>query len=252
MHPQALDQEIDQAFPGVSQRERERLIATLGAIPTGAKRGLEIGFQDLGMTRLLKKRLDLVSIDLPCKKVLATDFKLAHATVEDLPFADRQFDIVVCTEVLEHLPEQIFIRGIAELQRVSRRYLLISVPYRQRVWNEYYKCSHCGFIGNTMSHLRYFDEQSIGLMFPEFSLVRQELVGEINGYAPDSLYRLGQRLGNVWSKRLWKCEHCKEMPEEIQPNPFGSILRRVIWRIEKKAPKRKCWSIGMLERRPLN
>ncbi|NJP05725.1 MAG: class I SAM-dependent methyltransferase [Chloroflexaceae bacterium] len=44
-----------------------------------------------------------------------------------LPFADKQFDLVLCLEVLEHLeyPE----RGLAELGRVSRRWLLLSVPH---------------------------------------------------------------------------------------------------------------------------
>ncbi|HKO87454.1 MAG TPA: class I SAM-dependent methyltransferase [Burkholderiales bacterium] len=245
----AFDVEFEAAFPGVTQREKDRLVATLDAIPSDAKRALEVGFLELGMTRLLDRRLDLVSIDLPLNKSLPKEFKLAYASIEGLPFADRHFDIIVCTEVLEHLPEQTFRRGIRELERVSARYLLVSVPYRQRVWNEYYKCSHCGYVGNSMNHLRYFDEKSVGAMFPEFSLTEQKLIGDIAGYAPDFLYRLARSVGNVWATRTWKCSNCKKMPEEIRPNLFGAALRRVIWRLEKAAPKRKCWSICLLERR---
>lgn len=43
-----------------------------------------------------------------------------------LPFDDDAFDTVVCSEVLEHLdtPE----RAVAELKRVARRHVLITVP----------------------------------------------------------------------------------------------------------------------------
>jgi 2-polyprenyl-3-methyl-5-hydroxy-6-metoxy-1,4-benzoquinol methylase len=46
--------------------------------------------------------------------------------VLQLPFPSRSFDVVMCMEVLEHLlqPDQ----GLAELCRVSRSWLLLSVP----------------------------------------------------------------------------------------------------------------------------
>lgn len=45
----------------------------------------------------------------------------------ELPFETRSFDIVICTEVLEHIPNPD--RALKELIRVSSGYLLISVPH---------------------------------------------------------------------------------------------------------------------------
>ncbi len=44
-----------------------------------------------------------------------------------LPLADASADLVLCTEVLEHIPTPE--DALAELTRVSRRYLLLSVPW---------------------------------------------------------------------------------------------------------------------------
>jgi ubiquinone/menaquinone biosynthesis C-methylase UbiE len=54
----------------------------------------------------------------------AVDFH--SADIERLPFADRQFDTVICTHVLEHVLN--IGRTIAELRRVTGRRLLVIVP----------------------------------------------------------------------------------------------------------------------------
>jgi len=46
------------------------------------------------------------------------------SNVRRLPFPDAAFDVVVCTEVLEHLVRPV--EAIAELMRVARRYLILT------------------------------------------------------------------------------------------------------------------------------
>jgi SAM-dependent methyltransferase len=48
------------------------------------------------------------------------------AKVEELPFADGEFDTVICTHLLEHLLEPR--KAVAELRRITRRRLIIVVP----------------------------------------------------------------------------------------------------------------------------
>ena len=52
--------------------------------------------------------------------------KLRQGTIYHLPFEDNSFDLVICTEVLEHLENPK--KGLSELIRVSKKYLLLSVP----------------------------------------------------------------------------------------------------------------------------
>ena len=48
-------------------------------------------------------------------------------SVYKLPFSDKSFDTVLCSEVLEHLDDPN--KAVAELKRVARNYVVISVPH---------------------------------------------------------------------------------------------------------------------------
>jgi SAM-dependent methyltransferase len=50
------------------------------------------------------------------------------ASVLALPFDDASFDLVCCYETLEHLPWRDFSAALAELKRLARRWVLISLP----------------------------------------------------------------------------------------------------------------------------
>ena len=51
------------------------------------------------------------------------------ASLIDLPFPDRSFDVVGCFEVLEHLPGDLPRRALSELARVARGTAVLSVPH---------------------------------------------------------------------------------------------------------------------------
>lgn len=54
------------------------------------------------------------------------DIKITEGSIYNLPYKDNFFDLVLCTEVLEHLEEPE--KALKELIRVSKKYLVISVP----------------------------------------------------------------------------------------------------------------------------
>ncbi len=233
--------------------ERQRFRETFDILPDGAGTVLEIGFNDMRMSRLLGERYEVYGIDLPrlVDKGAQSEygFRLSFASIEKLPFPDNSFDLVVCAQVLEHLPEAVLEKGVRELARVARRWVFVSVPYRQRVWNENYKCTHCGFIGHCMEHLHYFDEPRLLSLFPGWHSQCLELVGSQRGYAPDMLYRLANKLGNSWSTLHWKCTNCQQEPGSQRENPVGYIVRRIIWRLERRLPRRKAWMLALMARR---
>lgn len=80
----------------------------------------------LGNTTTLAMGMDYSVGALQLARQLHPQRGFAAGDLLTLPFPDNQFDLVMCMEVLEHLdhPE----KGLAELCRVSRRWLLLSVP----------------------------------------------------------------------------------------------------------------------------
>lgn len=53
-------------------------------------------------------------------------------SVTKIPFEDCQFDVVVCGEVLEHLPFSEFLPALKEIRRVARHKVIISLPDKRR------------------------------------------------------------------------------------------------------------------------
>ena len=51
------------------------------------------------------------------------------ADIRKLPFEDDEYDMVCACQVLEHLPWEESKKALLELKRVSRQYVLISLPY---------------------------------------------------------------------------------------------------------------------------
>jgi SAM-dependent methyltransferase len=85
---------------------------------------LEVGPGDGLVTQQLRRAgLEVTTLDLD--PALNPDV-VGSAT--ELPFADGSFDVVICCEVLEHLPFEESRLAMAEIARVSRAGSVISVP----------------------------------------------------------------------------------------------------------------------------
>jgi 2-polyprenyl-3-methyl-5-hydroxy-6-metoxy-1,4-benzoquinol methylase len=77
-----------------------------------------------------------------------------------LPFKDNSFDLVVCFEVLEHVPN--YMGLIKELKRVSKKYVLITVPNEPyfRIAN-FLRLKYFKSLGNSPGHINHFTKRKI-------------------------------------------------------------------------------------------
>ena len=87
---------------------------------------LEVGIGENVVGQYLKTNTDIEYISADFAKDLSPD---VIADVCALPFRDEQFDLSCAFEVLEHLPFEDFNTALGELARVSKKYVLISLPH---------------------------------------------------------------------------------------------------------------------------
>jgi 2-polyprenyl-3-methyl-5-hydroxy-6-metoxy-1,4-benzoquinol methylase len=55
------------------------------------------------------------------------EIEVERHSVDDLPFREDSFDLVLCLEVLEHLPDPA--AALTELAQVARAHVVVSVPH---------------------------------------------------------------------------------------------------------------------------
>jgi 2-polyprenyl-3-methyl-5-hydroxy-6-metoxy-1,4-benzoquinol methylase len=81
---------------------------------------------------------------------------IKQASIYDLPYKDNSFDLVVCTEVLEHLREPE--KAVKEMLRVSRKYLIISVPNEPFfMLSNFLRGKNISRFGNDAGHINHWN-----------------------------------------------------------------------------------------------
>jgi SAM-dependent methyltransferase len=85
------------------------------------------------------------------------DYRVMKA--ENLPFADGEFDAATAIEVLEHVPDAE--HTVAEMARVAKRWLLVSVP-REPLWRglNMARGAYWKDLGNTPGHVNHWSKRS--------------------------------------------------------------------------------------------
>ena len=78
---------------------------------------------------------------------------------ENMPFAENEFDVACAIEVLEHVPDPA--HTVAEMARVARRHLLVSVP-REPLWRmlNMARGAYLAQLGNTPGHVNHWSKRS--------------------------------------------------------------------------------------------
>lgn len=148
----------------------------------GGARLLEVGCGEGFLLQLIagwRPELSCIGIDLS-ERLFGQDVRclpkvgLSTQTACQLGFPDNSFDLVVAAEILEHLENPD--RALEELRRVSKGYVLLSVP-REPLWRimNMARFAYVTDLGNTPGHLQHWSSrQFVSLVAEYFDVVRVE------------------------------------------------------------------------------
>jgi SAM-dependent methyltransferase len=158
--------------------------------------------------------------------------------ISNLPFPDRSFDLVASMAVLEHVPRQDVGKAVAELIRISRRYILLDLPYREL--RTRIRCDECGCGFDPQLHLRSYDPSDIQQLFAGFVARRSVVLrGEEAVLAHLALRIFRYELSARYFPHV-VCPQCGYHTEQSQPQSpeqpesrMRSALRR-LWLMQPR------------------
>ncbi len=147
-------------------------------IPEDVKTIIDIGCGNGIITNALSDIYDITGVDRSetALKFLKTKKILANA--ENIPVEDNSFDMVFSSEMLEHLEDNTLSLSISEMKRLSKKYILISVPNAENPKKNSIECPKCKHIYPRSYHLQSFNLNKISKLFSEYEVVKSVTAGK--------------------------------------------------------------------------
>lgn len=87
---------------------------------------LEVGSGSLGITPYLKRSIDAIDVDFSGPQTPLLN-KIS-GTADSLPFRKNSYDVLICSDTLEHLKKNQREKAIEEMMRVAKKLVIIVVP----------------------------------------------------------------------------------------------------------------------------
>lgn len=161
----------------------KRMIKKMGG---GEMKILEVG---VGGGLLLKKLAEdeknkCVGADIAEENVKFSVEKLSKENLKfvvidesgKLPFGDEEFDVVVVSEVFEHMPDEELKVSVREMKRVIKKSgrVVVSFPSHENLKVNECKCPECGLAFHKVGHKQSWDEKKVKEVFGDFKILEME------------------------------------------------------------------------------
>jgi hypothetical protein len=179
--------------------EQARIKDLLRIVPKGRSTILDIGARDGYVSKRLSvffksvTALDLEKPDFQFKNVIPV-----KGDVTRLDFDDCSFDVVLCVEVLEHIPLDHLSKACEEIKRVAKYEVVIGVPYRQDIRIGRTTCLSCGKKNPPWGHVNSFNENKLRKLFDGMMPIATSFVGQKKGRTNALSTFLMDLAGNPW------------------------------------------------------
>ncbi|HEU5154849.1 MAG TPA: class I SAM-dependent methyltransferase, partial [Gemmatimonadales bacterium] len=203
-----------------TESEQARIKATAALVPPETRTLLDVG---CGRGDLLHA-IDVpfsVGTDLARRGIRYVRRPATVSSMLSLPFRDRSFDVVLCAETLEHLDPADLVRATAELRRIARKSLVITVPYQEDLLAWSTQCPRCGTLFHLHGHRNVFSPERLKGLFPGASDYAVQGTWPVRPMSPVLLRFRTEKLG-LW--KFGRFAHCPECGNEAFDNQERRLL----------------------------
>ncbi len=214
--------------------------------PPGAGSALDVGCGDGKISRAIAEHtgVSVFGLDFSQVALSRTGIPCVQADAGNMPFVSKSFDLVLATDLLEHLPKAKEIKALNEIFRAARKWVILAVPYDEELLDGTARCMNCGSIYHVNWHQRrYVLSTFFGRLPQQWHLDAIVLSGEPwSSFSPVEI-RFRRELLNQWSG--WEeaiCPHCGHpghQADPIKPLPelTAAALAPLVYDHIKKAPR---------------
>jgi len=209
----------------LSPQEEDRIRKTISLIPEDCHSILDIGCGDGRITnRLVSGYSRVVGLDQSKEALRHVKSQKMLGSIESLPFPDRSFDLVLSSEVLEHLPFKVYPKALSEIERVAAKYIIVTVPNNEDIKRSLVTCPHCSCAFHPWMHLRSFNIKRMQELFSQFSLETFKLCQPLAKEYPGFLIKIAKLLRLIPSNfsPTALCPQCGYTP--LSSHETGSSL----------------------------
>lgn len=150
--PEVWDQPLQEG-------QRNLLQAIADFWPAGIESVLDVGCGDGKLTSRLQGLgiPTLVGLDSSAEALSRLPFASVIGNAQKLPFPAGAFDLVMTTDVLEHMPPESEAAAWQELFRVAGKVVMVAVPFREELLDATTRCKACEHLYHVNWHQRSYD-----------------------------------------------------------------------------------------------
>jgi ubiquinone/menaquinone biosynthesis C-methylase UbiE len=152
--------------------------------------------------------------------------KASIGSITALGFHDNAFDLVICSEVVEHLREAELADAFRQLFRVAKKAVIVTTPYREHIKYHQVRCNHCCSEFHMAGHIRPVDEQFFRERISNYTANYEFHFSGTRPYRSVLFAELIRMLGHnvIWRKDL-DCPICGGV---VDKNESGYIARGIL------------------------
>jgi len=122
---------------------------------------------------------DTMAVDISVEGLKTVNGPSLQCSVTELPFGDGRYELVIASELLEHLPDEEYRQALSEIARVARRFILVTVPNKENLTVNLTRCPSCGKQYHRAWHIRSFRPEDMERLFEGFAVVECKAIGPV-------------------------------------------------------------------------
>lgn len=163
----------------LNEKIKGKILSILKTIPDEVSTIADIGCGDGSITNILSEKFTVFAIDRSMKALQFVNKNRIQSSADNIPLKQKSVDLVFSSEMIEHLPDDIYANAISEFRRIAKTYIFLTFPDNENISKNFVECKNCKTIFNKSYHLRTLNKKTITNAFSDFEIISTFRTGSL-------------------------------------------------------------------------